>query len=380
MPKTYHGAYRPVFDEFPYISPLNESRPDLIDTITPNFVKDTLIIDFESRQVSYSRFDTLTGYPLWEFHYSEINDYLTAMERHTRHAVWNKKMIEKGKKKKKTGPALRLQLPAHLPAWATRILGKTPPQLSITGSQSIKIGVESTKQDIDDQPVNDGSKPSVFFLPSSNFKITGTVGRLLKLEIQLNGNKKSNSDEAYFDAVDDQLSNIKIEYRADSSGELEDDIIQEVVVGMTSFDMPGQGLAGYSAGSNDGLFGIKIRSQIGPLSLTTIASVEQVENQKKTIDLAASNRPIEIGESEMQKNLYFYLDEVYRLKYLAKFTDSTAYLQHLAEKGYGTSSPKIKTHSIYKRINGQVKPDNPNKEYVWAKYSLNSSDGGATNT
>jgi len=176
-----------------------------------------------------------------------------------------------------------------------------------------------------------------------------------------------------FESVDDQLSNITLEYREDSVGELEDDIIQEIVIGRTSFNMPGQGLAGYSSGSNEGLFGIKVRSQIGPLSLTTIASIEQVETQKKDIDLTASNRDIEIGESRMQRNLFFFLDEVYRLKYFSSFVSTTLYDEYLKEKGWG-SDPSIKTISVYKRYSGTSKPNTPNKEYDWAQYE---SNGGA---
>ncbi len=206
MPKSYPGPYRPIFDEFPMGSPLTSSRPDLIDTITPKFAKDTLMVDFEGRRVTYSRFDTLSGLPLWEFHFAEMNDYLKSMEKQSRHALWKSIMIEKGKVKSKGGPLVRIELPAHLPAWATRILGKKPPQLSITGSQKIKVGYKKVTQEVDGQEVPGGSDGSIMFEPTSNFVIRGSIGRLLKIEIKLSGA----TGGEMFESVNDQLSNIKM--------------------------------------------------------------------------------------------------------------------------------------------------------------------------
>ncbi len=372
---SYPGAYKPLFDEIPQGSPLTTLRPDLLDTIKPTFAKDTLIIDFESRNVTFSRFDTLTGYPLWEFHYSELGDYLQSMEKHTSYALSKKILIEQGKKKKsESDPKLLLALP-HLPAWATRILGKEPPQLSITGSQKIKLGYQSNRVGIGGIIDTTQTNKEMIFKPTSNFLIRGSVGRLLKLEIRMSGA----TGEEVWDSGQKQLENIKIEYKEEVAGELEDDVIQEVVVGKTNFNMPGQGLAGYSTGSNDGLFGIKIRSQVGPLSLTTIASIEQTEKQTKTIDLTATSTPKKVGESEMEENLFFFLDEVYRLKYLALFSDPRYYQEYLAGKKW-TSSPEIKTVEVYRKIPGTVKPSNTGKVYEWATYKPYRKQGDQVNT
>jgi len=374
VPNSAPQGFKPLFDELPESSPLNSVRPDLIDTVKPSFVKDTLMIDFESRQVTFSRFDTLSGLPLWEFHYAELGDYLTAMERHTTHALSKKILVPQGKKKKNTSDApLTLALPAHLPAWATRILGKEPPKLSITGSQKFKIGYKKSKVGVNGVVDTTQSSGDFLFLPTSNFVIRGSVGRLLKLEIRMTGS----SSKEVFESADDQLQNIKIEYKEEIAGELEDDIIQEVVIGKTNFNMPGQGLAGYSTGSNDGLFGIKVRSQIGPLALTTIASIEQTEKQSKSIDLNGKDTPIEVGEAAMKENLYFFLDEVYRLKYLGLFSDQSYYNTYLKSKNW-TSAPKIKTVDVYKRIIGTNKPTTAGKIYDWAQYKTYSVSNGVT--
>jgi hypothetical protein len=39
--------------------------------------KDTSVIDFEKRQITFRRTDPL-GYTMWEYHFNELSDYLLA--------------------------------------------------------------------------------------------------------------------------------------------------------------------------------------------------------------------------------------------------------------------------------------------------------------
>lgn len=95
--------------------------------------------------------------------------------------------------------------------------------------------------------------------------------------------------------------------------------------------------------------------------------------KEKTVNLIEKTKTVELGESRMSLNTYFFLDEVYRLKYLAEFGESESYQEYLSIKGWETS-PAIKTLEIYKRVpNGTLS----GKEYIWAKYdSFSSSDVG----
>ncbi|MDR0304615.1 MAG: cell surface protein SprA [Chitinispirillales bacterium] len=307
------GTYRNPYADLYSGSPLQEFHADVLDKNKPAMMKDTLIVDFGNRNVTFSRIDKLTEMPVWQFHYSEIEDYLRDMETHARNSLWNEYVREKGKFSRKDNytnkSGLTFAVPARLPRWATRILGQEPPKLAITGSQKILFGVSvDADEGTRDKPGK--KRAQVMFQPTSDFNIKGSVGRLLHLEINLKGNVK---DSDFFDQARDQLSQVKIHYREETPGELEDDIIQEVEIGKTNFQMPGQGLAGYSSGSNENLFGIKVRSKLGPLELTTIASIENVETQHKTIK---SNEPRTDTISELQyaKNQFFYIDDIYRQK------------------------------------------------------------------
>lgn len=306
------GTYRSPYNDLYSGSPLMEFHADVLDKNKPSMMRDTLDIDFASRKVTFSRIDKMTWTPIWEFHYAEMEDYFRDMENHTKYSLWNEICREKGKYVRADNnsqkPALTFAVPAHLPRWATRILGQEPPKLAITGSQVLTLGVHRSATGTEQNRVK--ADPEIIFEPISDFSIKGSVGRLLSLEINLKGNVK---DDDFFSKAKDQLSQVKIHYREEISGELEDDIIQEVEIGKTNFQMPGQGLAGYSSGSNENLFGIKVRSKLGPLELTTIASIENVETQHQTINLGEARKD-SITELEYAKNQFYYIDEKYRQK------------------------------------------------------------------
>ena len=342
------GTHRNPYEDLFVGSPLLEFRADILDKNRPAMTRDTLIIDFASRQVTFSRVCRLTGMSLWQFHYAEIDDYFRDMENHTVNSLWYEIVREQGRsardanRPRQTG--LTFAVPANLPRWATRILGQEPPKLAITGTQKLLFGVNRTISGTKGNPENRQVSPE--FKPTSDFNIKGSVGRLLHLEINLRGEV---GQDDFFQQARDQLSQIRIHYREEIPGELEDDIIQEVEIGKTSFQMPGQGLAGYSSGSNENLFGIRVRSKLGPLELTTIASIENVETQRKTIN-SNEQRASTISELDYLKNQFFYLHEGYKLHAEGKTT--TVPLRILTERVH-----------IFRRVN-HFPPDDPNIRYV----------------
>jgi cell surface protein SprA len=203
-------------------------------------------------------------------------------------------------------------MPISYPAWARRVLGKDPPKLSIKGYLQISFGYKSNTTATEGIQQVQGTRGGLFFDHNEMFAINGSIGRLINVEIKVGKEEKTTGAEVGNQIMD----HLKIEYKPDpdSANQLEDDIIQEVVAGKTNFPMPGQGLAGYS-GSHEGLFGIKVRSQLGPLSLTTIVSRENAESQEKTFDLT-QNVSLPISETDYVRNVYFFLDSSYLKKYL----------------------------------------------------------------
>ena len=354
-------AFHPLYEETSTTSPLLEGYPAIFD-IQPTLFKDTTFIDFEKRQITFLRYDTFTGAPIWQYHYNELDEYLRSTRGYYFTALWlesGKKSTEAGKKKEGP-PKLELVAPVHYPPWAIRVLGKEPPKLSIKGFQSITVSFKRRKLETGESSADERKPTGGFGFDYDNmFTIRGSVGRLINIEIKT-GKEKGGDDFS----LKDQMKKLKIEYKADpdSTEQLEDEIIQEVVAGYTNFQMPGQGLAGYS-GSHEGLFGIKMRSQWGPLSLTTILSRESAETQKTTLDPTGKTAgKVTINETEFARNIYFFLDSIFLHKYTGEIDTNV----------------EVTELEVYKIV---PYDQNYNKQdYVWAFYGDSDSSKSAEAT
>jgi len=303
-------------------NPLFEEQEPSVDIQSPLF-EDTTIIDFERRQITFIKYDVYTGFPVWQVHYDELDKFLNSMFELSLQKLWFEGKLKRSQEEKKpTGmPSLELVLPVHYPAWARRVIGKEPPKLSIKGFQSITVSYKKRKLETSANQNTAEPRPTggFGFDYDNMFTIKGSVGRLIDIEIKT-GKQKTEED---FN-LKEQMKKLKIEYKADpdSADQLEDEIIQEVVAGYTNFQMPGQGLAGYS-GSHEGLFGVKVRSQWGPLALTTIMSRENAETQKTKIDPSGkSGGQVAINETDIARDVYFFLDTVFLKKYTGELNTS----------------------------------------------------------
>lgn len=349
-------GFHPLDEEIRVENPISAENPAALKLETSLF-SDTAIIDFESRQITFIRFDKKTQIPVWTYHYDELEEYLSSRQRFVLARTWYEIQKPEGKKGKKDSklPSLDFQLPVHYPEWARRVLGKEPPRLTIKGYQMIELALTSSKVEIADQkaPGTQDARPHLEFNHDNQFNIKGSIGRLINVEIKA-------GKEQDFD-IGDQLKDFKIVYKEDSSGELEDEIVQEVVAGYTNFEMPGAGLSGYSEGA-EGLFGIKVRSKLGPLTLTTIVSHEKGEVKKDTLPLGTggSGNQTTITEKDFEWYRFFFLDSAYLLKYLGKTGQA----------------PEVTELKVYRWINARDQKLGVTQEYVTAYYGDTIPDPG----
>ena len=94
-------AFHSLYEETSTTSPLLEGYPAIFDIQTTLF-KDTTFIDFEKRQITFLRYDTFTGGPIWQYHYNELDEYLRSTRGYYFTALWlesGKESAEAGKKK-----------------------------------------------------------------------------------------------------------------------------------------------------------------------------------------------------------------------------------------------------------------------------------------
>jgi hypothetical protein len=307
-------SYSPLEDSSSY-SIFQAVHPKVL-ALRSTLFTDTTLIDFEKRQISFERRDSL-GFTMGYYHYDELGEYLADRRAQATARTWyqNTMFAANSAAQKDKNDALKLQweMPVQYPGWAQRVLGNDPPRLTITGSLHIKMAYEDVSKKESTVGQSATTAPGFNFEQVNQFNITGSVGRLINLNIS------ANSEEGV--SADDPLKKMKIDYQESKPGELEDEMVQQVTAGYTSFSMPGTQLSGYSE-SKDGLFGIKVVSKFGPLTLTSIASTEQGETQKLSISnngQAGANNTTTIGEDRYIQDRYFFLDNVYISYYNKKY-------------------------------------------------------------
>ncbi|MDR2592495.1 MAG: cell surface protein SprA [Chitinispirillales bacterium] len=284
-------------------SPFSSENPAILKNNGTMFF-DTVAIDFEKRQLTFMRQDK-EGNAVQSYHYGELGDYINDSRTHSFYEEWYNKLTAEAKQDLGEPPAPKLQweLAVHYPPWAQRLLGNDPPRLKIEGSLKLTVAYDYTRIIIDKDTTTDFIP--LDFEPEYEFAIRGSVGRLISVNI-------THSRKNGFDLSEDPLKNFKVEYKESYEGELEDEIVQEIVAGYTGFDMPGTNLSGYSE-KHDGLFGLKARAKIGPLMLTTVLS--HAQGEAMTRELGGRNDPNSITalrDNEFIKNRYFFLDNVYK--------------------------------------------------------------------
>jgi len=328
------SAYHPLDSRYTKDSPLSTSSPAILELSTSLF-SDQQEIHFDSRQITFTRTDQL-GFELWRYHYNELSDYLLSRNQFALYKNYVQKIHQAQKDRKKpqrSWNSLQFDLPVEYPDWAKRVMGDEPPRLTITGNLKITLGYDHTNTTPTDRARNISS---FTFDQENNFTIRGTVGRLIDINI-------SASSAEGFD-LDNPLKKFKVEYKATDQEDrerIEDEIVQEVVAGYTGFSLPGTHLSGYSE-SHEGLFGIKVRTKLGPLELTGVASHEQGEAQilNFTNSPTASGNKTQLWEFEFAQNTFFYLDSLYLTEALKK----------AANPAYEPQVPAVKKLEVWLQV------------------------------
>ncbi|MCF7797363.1 MAG: cell surface protein SprA, partial [Candidatus Marinimicrobia bacterium] len=130
------------------------------------------------------------------------------------------------------------------------------------------------------------------------FKIEGKVGD----RVSINVDQDSERD---FDFE----NSLQIQYNG-----TEDEIIQKVEAGNITLNLPATNLATFSSKSN-GLFGLKAIMKVGALDITTIASLEKGQQQKKTFSGDEASQAQTVPDFRRVHRKYFFINAFYRRKF-----------------------------------------------------------------
>jgi len=173
--------------------------------------------------------------------------------------------------------------------------------------------------------VNNQNQSNTFQIEQKQaFKIEGKIGDRISIQVD-------QDSERDFDFE----NNMEIYYNG-----TEDEIIQKIEAGNISLNLPGTRLAMFS-GQNNGLFGLKALAKIGPVDITTIASLERGRKEKLSLSGSSKASEVTIEDYNRRRNTYFYINHFYRRK---------AY--PLNEQGqYRLTGRSVQTIRVYKYTN-----------------------------
>src|ERR1051326_3264509 len=155
---------------------------------------------------------------------------------------------------------ISVPIPVHLPTRVQSLLGPGGPSLNVSGSESIRLSGTSnwTNQKLQLFGQRQSLFPSLDMQQDLDIRLEGQLSDRIKVNLLQNS------------ANQVPLANrIAINYRGE-----EDDFVQALDLGNTSLALPGTQYVSYS-GKNEGLFGLKMASRIGPLDLTALASKQE---------------------------------------------------------------------------------------------------------
>ena len=182
------------------------------------------------------------------------------------------------------------------------IFGKPEIKLNISGSVDIKAGFRNTKSDQTTISALDQSRNEPDFSQEVQVNVSGTIGD--KLNILADWNTRRTFE------YENQL---KIKYTG-----YDDEIVQSVEAGNVSLSTPSS-----FVGSSQALFGVKAKFQMGPLTLTAIASQKKGQIKEVAVSGGAKEQTFEFRAFEYATN-HFFVDPSYQQYYEQYYTTEPA--------------------------------------------------------
>ena len=132
--------------------------------------------------------------------------------------------------------------------------------LSLNGNVTITGNMIFQDQELVRSSLSQTQNTHLEFDQKQHLNIQGKIGDRITV------NMDQDSERQF-----DWENNIRIAYDG-----LEDDIVQKIEAGNISLSLPSTKYVTFS-GKNQGLFGIKSISKLGPIDITTIASIEKAK-------------------------------------------------------------------------------------------------------
>lgn len=231
--------------------------------------------------------------------------YTSLASQRDRWTLWREPLRGATPYRRSTGPgttSLGIDIPVNFPRAIRRYVGDEKPRLNVSGRR--KISFSGRSEWTEGQAQTATSRPSKFpsltMKQESNFRIEGTIGRKIHIQVDQDTERWSDIENT-----------VKLRYDGD-----EDEVIQEIEAGNTTLSLPSTQFVGYSA-QHKGLFGIRAKAKVGPVDLVGIASQDKSSGQRKTYRGLAEETSKKIRDYEYLPRTYFFVHPSYREHYIA---------------------------------------------------------------
>ena len=282
-----------VIDPFPR---LNRALIQPLDSMTVpigilkfpyEFRKTTVELSWDWKRITIS--EKVDGFQVQMPFTASVDWYLKKFHQQ----AWHKKFIEtmqkdaKGDKKRRRGQMLEVV------GVDIGRLGRA--SLRVSGNVNINGKMIFQDQELVRSTLNQSQNTHLEFDQKQNLNIQGKIGDRITVAMD------QDSERDF-----DWENNIRISYEGH-----EDDIIQKVEAGNISLSLPSTQYVTFS-GKNKGLFGIKAISKLGPIDITTIASIEKTKKAQSEWEGGGQSSTQQIRDVDWIKNRYFFIHPWFR--------------------------------------------------------------------
>ena len=253
--------------------------------------------------------------------------------------AWHKKFLNTMQKDAKDDKKRRRGQMLEVVGMDIGRLGRA--SLQVSGNVNINGKMVFQDQELVRSTLNQTENTHLEFDQKQNLNIQGKIGDRITVAMD------QDSERDF-----DWENNIRISYEGH-----EDDIVQKVEAGNISLSLPSTKYVTFS-GKNQGLFGIKAISKLGPVDITTIASIEKTKKEQSEWEGGGQSSTQKIRDVDWIKNRYFFIHPAFR-----NGMDTTAFVEGqlkavsipsfypLKNGLHSIGNVMVKNFELYKSIN-----------------------------
>ncbi|MEM7573026.1 MAG: cell surface protein SprA [Bacteroidota bacterium] len=175
-----------------------------------------------------------------------------------------------------------------------RLFGSNEIDIQPQGGVDLTFGLDYQRQENPFLIQRQQARTVFDFDMDIQMNVTGSIGEKLNLTTNFNNGATFNFD-----------NQIKLDYNSEAFGE--DDILKKIEAGNVSLPLGGTLIEGAQS-----LFGLKTELQFGHLRLTAIASQQQSEREKLTLEGGSQLQEFEVYADSYDENRHFFLSHYNR--------------------------------------------------------------------